>query len=98
MYFKINTITEEDGWIAIDTDGWASEPIMVLAKSVQEELGGELVKPYAEDAQYLIKGDPYKLVFQYDDMFGNVVILHDMNDREKVIALLERHFEKLKNV
>lgn len=96
MLYRINMITEDDGWIAIDTDGWGSEPIRALVASVAEELDGEVVQPYEGDAQFLIKGDPYKLLFQYDDVFGTVVILNDMKDREAVVALLERHFALLK--
>ena len=96
MLYKINMITEEDGWIVIDTNGWGSEPIRLLVSSIAEELGGEVVQPYEGDAQFLIKGDPYKLMFQYDDIFGTVVILDKMKDKEDVVALLERHFEKLK--
>lgn len=96
--YKINMITQEDGWIAIDTiGGYGSEPMLALAKSIMEEIGGELYQPYAGDALYMIKGDPYRLSFQYDDMFGSVVIMNDVKDEKEVVALLERHFEKLKN-
>ncbi len=36
MLYQINMITEEDGWIAIDTNGWASEPVRLLVQSVAE--------------------------------------------------------------
>ena len=91
-------ITDEDGWIAIDTNGWASEPVRLLVQSISEEIGGEVIQPYEGDAQFMIKGDPYKLIFQYDDMFGTVVILDDMKDKADVVELLERHFKKLKDV
>lgn len=91
-------ITDEDGWIAIDTSGWASEPVRLLANSISEEIGGEVIQPYEGDAQFIIKGDPYKLIFQYDDMFGTVVILNDMKDKDDVVELLERHFIKLRDV
>ena len=45
----------------------------------------------------MIKGDPYKLVFHYDHMFGTVVILDNLAYKDAVTALLERHFEKLKD-
>ena len=57
----------------------------------------EVFQPYEGDAQFMIKGDPYKLIFQYDYMFGTVVILDKMEDKDAVIELLERHFEKLKD-
>ena len=91
-------ITDEDGWIAIDTNGWASEPVRLLANSISEEIGGEVIQPYEGDAQFIIKGDPYKLIFQYDDMFGTVVILNDMKDKDDVVELLERPFIKLRDV
>ncbi len=97
MYYKISTVTDDDGWIAIDTDDRASEPIKALCASVAKELGGEMFQPYEGDAQFMIKGDPYKLIFQYDALFGTVVILNKLSDKDEVIALLERHFEKLKN-
>lgn len=89
-------ITEEDGWIVIDTNGWASEPVRLLVQSVSKEMGKEVFQPYEGDAQYMIKGDPYKLIYQYDDVFGTCVILDKMEDRDEVVALLERHFEKLR--
>jgi hypothetical protein len=97
MLYKINMITEEDGWIAIDTSGFGSEPVRLLAQSIAEEMGKEMYQPYEGDAQFLIKGDPYKLLFQYDDMFGTVVILDKMEDKDAVVELLQRHFEKLKD-
>lgn len=97
MYFKISTITEEDGWIAIDTDARDAKPVKALCASVAEEIGGEMFQPYEGDAQFMIKGDPYKLIFQYDYMFGTVVILDKLSDKDAVVALLERHFEKLKD-
>ena len=96
MLYQINMITEEDGWIVIDTKGWASEPVRLLVQSVAKEMGKEVFQPYEGDAQYMIKGDPYKLIYQYDDVFGTCVILDKMEDRDEVVALLERHFEKLR--
>ena len=96
MLYQINMITEEDGWIVIDTNGWASEPVRLLVQSVAKEMGKEVFQPYEGDAQYMIKGDPYKLIYQYDDVFGSCVILDKMEDRDEVVALLERHFEKLR--
>ena len=96
MLYQINMITEEDRWIVIDTNGWASEPVRLLVQSVAKEMGKEVFQPYEGDAQYMIKGDPYKLIYQYDDVFGTCVILDKMEDRDEVVALLERHFEKLR--
>ena len=96
MLYQINMITEEDGWIVIDTNGWASEPVRLLVQSVAKEMGKEVFQPYEGDAQYMIKGDPYKLIYQYDDVFGTCVILDKMEDRDEVVALLGRHFEKLR--
>ena len=96
MLYQINMITEEDGWIVIDTNGWASEPVRLHVQSVAKEMGKEVFQPYEGDAQYMIKGDPYKLIYQYDDVFGTCVILDKMEDRDEVVALLERHFEKLR--
>ncbi len=46
-----------------------------------------MFQPSAEgDAQHMIKGDPYKLVYQYDDVFGTCVIL----DRLEIKTLLWR--------
>lgn len=98
MYFKINMVTEDDGWIVIDTDNADSAPVRALCASVAEELGGEMFQPYEGDAQFMIKKDPYKLIFQYDHMFGTVVILDKLDDKDEVVKLLERHFEKLKDM
>lgn len=97
MYFKINMVTEEDGWIVLDTDNRDSEPVKALCASVAEELGKEMFQLYEGDAQFMIKDDPYKLIFQYDYIFGTVVILDKLEDKDAVLALLERHFNKLKD-
>lgn len=96
MLYQIHTITEDDGWIILDTSAEGSEPARLLADSVAKELGGEMYQPYDGDAQFLIKGDPYHLVFQYDDMFGTVVILNQLKDKDEVVALLQRQFAALK--
>lgn len=98
MYYQIAKITEEDGWIFIDANGWGTTAIRALAEAYTQEIGGTLVQPYEGDAQYMVKGAPYKLMFQYDDLFGNVVILNDIADKDKVVALLQDLFIKLKNV
>ncbi len=97
MRYQINMITKEDGWIVLDTDGYGSEPIRLLAQSIAQELGQEVVQPYEGDAQFMIKNDPYKLLFQYDGLFGTVVILDKLEDQEVVVELLQRHFAKLKD-
>lgn len=96
MYYKISRITEEDGWIAIDADGYDAESIIILAQAYAQKIGGTLVKPYEDDAQFIVKGDSYRLVFQYDDMFGNIVILNDLADKDKVVEILEGLFAELK--
>lgn len=96
MYYQISRITE-DGWIAIDANGIGSEAIINLASAYQQKVGGTLLQPYEDDMQLIIKGDPYKLVFQYDDMFGNVVILNDVADKDKVVELLQGIFAELKD-
>lgn len=98
MYFQINMITKEDGWIVIDTDRAGSEPVRALAKSIAEEYGTEMYQLYEGDAQFMIKKDPYKLLFQYDDIFGTVVVLDNMDDKDAVVELLNKHFIKLKSL
>lgn len=98
MYFQINMITEDDGWIVIDTDRGGSEPVRALATSIAEEYGSEMFQLYEGDAQFMIRKDPYRLLFQYDDIFGTVVVLDKMEDKDAVVALLQKHFIKLKSL
>ena len=73
------------------------EPEALFLPFTVQKTSGPLTHLNEGDAQFMIQGDPYKLIFQYDDMFGTAVILNDMKDKDEVVALLQRHFSKLKN-
>lgn len=90
-YYSISGVTE-DGWITIDTTAEGPYPTKALADRYAKSIDKALWKPYADDNQYIIQQDPYRLTFQYDDMFGCVVILNRLEDKDAVIEILKKLF------
>lgn len=90
-YYSISGVTS-DGWITIDTTADGANPTKALADRYARSIDKALWKPYADDEQYVVQKDPYGLTFQYDDMFGCVVILNKIEDKEAVIELLKKLF------
>ena len=91
FYYQISGVTD-DGWITIDTSVEGPQAIQALASRYAKQLDKAVWKPYADDEQYVVQKDPFRLTFQYDSMFGSVVILNDKADEAAVIEMLQKLF------
>lgn len=86
-----------DSWIFIsyndsieDIDG-----TIELMKSIRDETNSDIQRIDPHDDVFILTNDPYKLKFQWDSLFGLVVILNKKSDRMDAIKLLNRHFQFL---
>ena len=79
--YRIWSINEEEHWIFIQSDDEykmdLEEPdaFICLVKTIQSHLNGTIVS--LGMTQYKIDNDQYELIFQWDDLFGMVVIYPD---------------------
>lgn len=89
--FQINASEpNSDGWVFIScNDIWEPDEFVVLVKEYQTQISGKKIKTVGVD-QYRIKNDPHKLIFQYDDLFGIVVIIPKKTNRVKAFETLQK--------
>lgn len=96
MGYEITSI--EDNWIFIKHDYRDElDGFIMLMKSIEGDLNGRIIQMDGEDIQYTIQNDPYSLIFRWDVTSGTAVIVPNAADIEAVVAMLERHFDKLNN-
>ncbi len=93
--YEIYNISEKSRWIFIKSDDEYNldleEPdaFVYFVKTIKSYLGGNIVP--AGDTQYQISNDKYKYVFQWDDLFGIVVIYPDSLTSEEARTILSRY-------
>jgi len=86
-----------DGWVFIScNDIYEPDEFVVLVREYQAQILGKAIEEVG-NSQYRIENDPYKLVFQYDDLFGIVVIIPHNADSVKVCDMLRRLCERANN-
>lgn len=74
--YEIIKVNEKDKWIFIETEDF-DEPdaFVALVKNIAEACGGTIKE--VGTIQYKIVGDKFDLIYQWDDLFGFVVIYKD---------------------
>ena len=92
--YKIIRIDETEKWIFITHDDW-DEPdaFVALVKKLCDNCDGSI--SIVGDTQYKIKGDKFDLTYQFDDLFGTVVIYNDVSSKQDIIKYLEAVFDEL---
>ena len=87
-----------DGWMFIScNDIYEPDEFVILVREYQAQISGKAIEKVG-NGQYRIENDPHKLVFQYDDLFGIVVItpknVNSVEARDILLKLCERTNEK----
>ncbi len=88
MKYQIKSIDETDGWIFISADNSFYEPdsFIEMLKMISSSVDGKIV--CVGDCQYSITNIPYDIVFQWDDLFGIVIINRDKSEKDAVIQFV----------
>ena len=92
--YKIFMVDENEKWIFITYDDW-DEPdgFVALVKRICDNCNGSIYS--VGDVQYKIKGDKFDLTYQFDSLFGTVVIYNDFSPKSDVIKYLENIFNEI---
>ncbi len=101
MRYELSGTSENGYWIFISTesDKWDDpDDFVALVKSIHQELGGEIINACDDDTIYKISNDIFDLRFQWDTLFGTVVILKKKRDKESVIKFLQKHIDELNSL
>lgn len=91
MKYKIKHISDSDGWIFISATNSFEEPdaFVEMVKMIADGVKGKITS--VGDTQYRISNVPYDLVFQWDDLFGIVMINENPENKHSVLAFLEKY-------
>lgn len=89
MNYNITSINDADGWIFISGDNSFEEPdaFVALVKEISTSVNGKIIP--VGHTQYRISNIPYDLLFQWDDLFGIVVINGNVTETEDVLRFLK---------
>lgn len=92
--YRIFMIDEKEKWIFITHDDCDEpEAFVALVKKLRDNCGGNIF--VVGDEQYKIKGDKFDLIYQFDDLFGTVVIYTDDSSKHDIIRYLETTFNQI---
>lgn len=94
--YKISCVSEQSRWIHIGDDysGYECDSFVNLVRYIQ----GERNLICVGEVQYSIEEDPYELVYQWDSCFGIVVIYKNKDEKDDVLAFLQRHIDELNKI
>ena len=88
--YKIKHIDKTNKWIYVE-DKYSlyneADAFIHLVKAVSERNGGNIIN--VGEMQYRIANDKFDLIYQWDDLFGIVIVYKDSDKVEEVIAYLE---------
>ena len=88
--YSVANINEKDGWIFMDcNNGEQYEdyvPFVNFIKIINKDYSGKIIE--VGEMRYKIEGLEPDMIFQWDDLFGIVVIYND--NKEEVLDFLRR--------
>lgn len=89
MNYRITRINDDEGWIFISSeDSYESaESFVIMVKMIAQAVNGKISS--AGETQYRISNISYDLIFQWDDLFGIVVIFKDAHEKHGVLKFLD---------
>jgi hypothetical protein len=82
--FEISRYNSKSRWIFISAKDsfYFPDAFIELVKKYQSLLSGKVIAG-REDMQYIIDNDPLNLIFQWDDLFGIVIIVPSKTNIDK---------------
>lgn len=67
---------------------------ILFLNTYRDSISGKILK-YSEYTQYIVDNDELGLIFQWDDLFGNTVVIPENTDLKKTINKLQSICDKL---
>lgn len=91
MEYRISNINDSDGWIFISAPDSFDEPtaFVQMVRMIADAVNGKISS--VGDTQYRITNIPHDLIFQWDDLFGIVVINGNTADKHNVLTFLKKY-------
>ena len=86
---KISSISADRRIFISCNDYYEPNEYVEFVKSYQRKLSGKIFA-VSKDCQHGIDNDPYKLIFQWDDLFGITVVVPIEADINEVASMLEK--------
>ena len=88
--YRISSINESDRWVFVssnDDDINDTDSFIFLIKTIASQVGAKVKE--VGNLQYAIDGEPMKLIYQWDSLFGISVIYPSEVSKEQVRAYFE---------
>lgn len=95
-HYQISHINENDRWIFVsaeETDCLDAAPFIKLVKVAVANVGGEIT--LAGYCQYRISNLPLDILFQWDDLFGIVVVFGSETKKNEAVSFLKHLFQQM---
>lgn len=91
FHYEINHANETERWLLIHHDPW-DEPdaFFHLLNTIRDDCRGTICE--VGYLQYKINGARLDLIYQYDDLFGSVVIYPETCTKEQAAEFLNTYF------
>lgn len=91
--YKIKRINKTNKWIYVE-DKYSLynevDAFIHLVKAISVRNGGNIIN--VGEMQYRISSDKFDLIYQWDDLFGIVIVYKDSDKVEEVIEYLKNYF------
>ena len=91
--YEIIHINETERWIYLFADEWDCEEtdsFVFLVKKISVDLNGKITG--LGMCTYSIDKDPFRLVYQWESLFGITIVYPEDVEKEEVIKFLEKYF------
>lgn len=89
---EIIHIDKNERWIFLSDESFGpcdSEPFVSLLQSIATQTSGRITA--VGNVQYRISNLPIDLIFQWDDLFGTVVIYGETHSPNEAVSFLEMY-------
>ena len=87
----------KETWIFIHCDEWDFEEpdsFILFLNTYRDSISGKTLK-YSKYTQYIVNNDELGLIFQWDDLVGNTVVIPENTDLQEATQKLQAICDKL---